>query len=163
MRAGHVYNRVVCGLCGRMIAEAGAGHAHHMRYHKIKGDYKDCHTPKNGVTLKSSGDHHTPNPLMVRLIPLLRGKAVALKVDDPRAAKKRRIKNNVLFITPGSQYGDPGVVVFALAGGGCEVARVDDLRASQLVMVGLSASIASILIEQLRILFSVEDHSIFRH
>ena len=138
-----------CSLCGRMF-KTGGGYSSHMRSHQSNLDIgKDFDIGKDGDIIKSSGG--SLGKLLERL--LVEG-IVAVEVDGPRIFKKSRIGKHVLFIAMGSTFGDPRGIMFALAGGGCEVIRLNDLRVSPLIRVGLQADMAREIICQLRKLVS---------
>lgn len=94
------------------------------------------------------------------LKPLLSGEGVALVVSDSRIMKKRRLKGMqpVLLIAPIECYHprlqEPYLVI-GLAGHGCEVVHVNDIKATTLHRVGLSMKSSKILKRELDELYGV--------
>lgn len=94
------------------------------------------------------------------LEPLLRGEGVALVVSDSRIIKKRRLKGMkpVLLIAPIECYNpklyEPYLVI-GLAGHGCEVVHVHDIKVTILHRVGLSIKSSKVLKGELDKLYGV--------
>jgi hypothetical protein len=88
------------------------------------------------------------------LLPLLEGKAIALRVTDPRMMKKKRVHDPVLMIAPASLYGISGAkLVVSLQGFGCEIMEIGKLSPNLFFRVGLSAKASTLLIRELNQLY----------
>lgn len=88
------------------------------------------------------------------LVPLKRGRAVAMRVNDKRIRKKKRVEDVILLVTPSETLGmNRGVLVFSLIGYGCEAMPLDNLKASRLYMMGLSMRVAKLLVREIEKLF----------
>lgn len=87
------------------------------------------------------------------LAPLLKGRAVALRVVDTKP-KKKRIGTPVLFIMPGRTVGmDCNHLLFALPGHGSEVLPIGGILPLRLMGMGLSAQASRTLRDELNTLY----------
>lgn len=87
------------------------------------------------------------------LAPLLKGRAVALRVVDTKP-KKKRIGTPVLFIMPGLTVGmDRRHLLFALPGHGSEVLPIGDIQPLRLMGMGLSAQASRKLRDEINTLY----------
>jgi hypothetical protein len=109
-----------------------------MRAHQRRGDLsKGCYIGESNSII-SSGDADIAY-LSHAIGTLFRTGAVAIQVEHPELFQKRRVSKQILFITHGRLFGDPRGLVVGLLGGGCELLRLDNLKATQLIRAGLPA------------------------
>lgn len=114
-----------------------------MRWHERRGDLsKDCSIPPSQVTIPDRNPED--DALSYEIRKLFATGACALAVTNP-AFKKRRIEKQVLFLTLGRIYGDDRGLVAGLSGGGCELLRLDNLKATQLIRIGLPDRLAKMV------------------
>lgn len=146
-----------CPLCGVECAVRGGGFTHHMKWHERVGDLgivnKELHTSTE-VSIIERGGAGSLDDMLRRL---LEEGVVALACDSPKIFPKSRIGKQVLFISMGRLYGDPRGIVFGLSGGGCEICKINDLRVTQLIRIGLPADMARAIVETLRPLLKLTD------
>ncbi len=95
--------------------------------------------------------------LGIRLKPLLEGKPVSLVMLNEQARGKR--KNPLIVITPGSQLGfvKKAVVVSVIDNGSC-IVEIDCNSTSRLVLAGIPARLAKVLLEKLQSTYREEHH-----
>lgn len=94
------------------------------------------------------------------LAPLREGKAVVLRVTDPRLPKRKRIVEPLLFLTPLGVYGglSPRLMI-ALQTYGCEVCDTrEPVLPVMLYRMGLSAKLSGVLASELNQVFTKESH-----
>jgi len=141
-----------CPICEMPCKVRGGGYTHHMKWHERQGDInKDCNTGKTRDIIDTGGQEYISRALHR----LLATGACAIAIQDPRMFRKGRIAKPVLFITMGYHFGDPRAVVFGMAGGGCEACKIDDLRVTSLIRVGLQGDLAKHIVTSLRSLLKV--------
>ena len=108
-------------------------------------------------------EEHAEDDAQRILKPLLHGEGVALVVTDSRIMKKRRLKGTkpVLLIAPLECYNpklyEPYLVI-SLAGHGCEIVHVDDIKTTILNRVGLSMKSSKVLKGELDKLYGDRSH-----
>ena len=84
---------------------------------------------------------YQPSSVNKILQPLLEGKPVTLIVRDPKMFKKKSVGDPILFITPSEVYGPGGDTwILSLQGHGCQVVPKGNVKATRLVLMGLSST-----------------------
>lgn len=91
--------------------------------------------------------------LLARLAPLKKGYPVALMLDNPKGFGKKR--NPLLTLTPGILFGFRSnlVVVSVINNGSC-IVQADSEKIADLILAGLPAQSARILMDRLNKLYS---------
>ncbi len=84
------------------------------------------------------------------LEPLLRGTTVALRLNDPKLPRKRRVDNPTLYL---QVVGGGKQLLISMPGYGCEVTATHSIQPLALMRVGLSMRSSKILCKALNELF----------
>lgn len=131
---------ILCELCGRQC-KGPSGYRQHMNWHVQKGDIsKDSNIGRSYAIMSS--DEISEDYLLASIQRVLRGNAAAIHIEHKKIQSKKRIGKQVLVITPGVLFGDVRVAVFGLLGGGCEAMKIDDLKVTPLIRLGLPNAVA---------------------
>ena len=138
-----------CPLCGKECAVRGGGLTHHIKWHTRQGDLsKDCNIGEGGVimnTAEAEGDY-----LDRAFLRFASTGTCAIQLDHPLIMPRRRIAKRILFLTHGALFGDPRGVIVGMAGGGCEVLRLNKPSKTQLMRVGLPSALADVVLAKLK-------------
>ncbi len=123
-------------------------------------DSKSCDS-----IMKATADRRTPLPAILdrqsisipRLLlrPLKRGVPVALRIEDKRLPKRKRVEHPLLLITPMAIYGRPSSqMAISVQTHGCEIVDTRDRIAPIVFMrMGLSAALSTAMATELTSLF----------
>lgn len=118
----------------------------------VQAEYND--PQRNSFSLSLDGDN-----FLAALAPLRHGKPVHLVMDDPKfAAMKKYVgtkAKKLVFLVPGSMIGiDPsGVLVSILESGSCVVWPKRPPKVANLVLAGMPAKLANVLMQKLHRIF----------
>jgi hypothetical protein len=99
-----------------------------------------------------SSDEISQDYLIASIQRVLAGHAVAMHIEHAKIYSKKRVGKQVLVITPGVLFGDARVLVFGLLGGGCEAVKIDDLKVTPLIRLGLPSAVAVQIVKTLEAL-----------